>query len=859
MGRVCWRMLTQNPMRAFATFIALCYAAAVITACGVLLESALRYHGAPQQYAGAPIVVATTQLTTVEGGGEDLSVNTDPLPEGGLLDAGLADRIAAVPGVARVLADIAVPVQLAGRTAGGATAAWSGTGHPWPAAALTPFILRSGTAPASPGDVVLDASTARAAGVRTGEAIRLVLPTGIRTFRVAGIAAGDGALSGLTVFFPAAVAQSLSGHPGSFAVLGVIPRPGVSTQALAAAVRRVLPARTPAAEGAFPQVYTGADRGLAGSPAVPEGRVNVIATVSTFGGCAFLVAIFVISGTITLSVQQRHRDIALLRAVAATPRQVRRMILTEALLIALAAGALGVWAGFASASWLRSQFVAQGFAPASFAVRYSWLPPVTAVGAVLVVALVAAWIAGLRASRIRPVEALREASVERRGGAASVVRIVLGLSTLGGAIALTGLATHLTASAAAGTAIGMVGAFVLAVALLAPWLTRFAVALCGVGLRRLGVTGRLAAASLAASARRLSPVVAALVLAVALGGSLWFLQTSVQHAAVSQSRAGLLASQVIAPAGAGGLPADVVSAARRVPGVAAVSSVLRSTVFDSAADDYTAEGVDPAALPKVIDLGVVSGSLTALSTSPGAVAVDTVTAADLRLRAGSEFAGWFGDGTPVTLRVVAIYRRGLGFANFTLPIGVLRPHTAAGMDGDVLVADGPGASTREVAVSLTRALAGVDPAAAVLTPDRYQAAVSESVAQNTWSIHVSVLVLLAYVVIAALNTLAMAAFARRSELAVLRLSGLTRRQLLRMARIEQTVLLGLALVVGGLIAAATLVPMVNGTTGSPTPYIPVLGWVAVIGGVILLGIAGTLLPILSMLRTRPIEAIGFDE
>jgi putative ABC transport system permease protein len=80
-----------------------------------------------------------------------------------------------------------------------------------------------------------------------------------------------------------------------------------------------------------------------------------------------------------------------------------------------------------------------------------------------------------------------------------------------------------------------------------------------------------------------------------------------------------------------------------------------------------------------------------------------------------------------------------------------------------------------------------------------------------------------------------------------------------MVRIDQAVLLGLALVVGGLIAAATLVPMVKGTTGSPAPYIPALGWAAVIGGTILLGMTGTILPILAVLRIKPIEAIGLNE
>jgi putative ABC transport system permease protein len=80
-----------------------------------------------------------------------------------------------------------------------------------------------------------------------------------------------------------------------------------------------------------------------------------------------------------------------------------------------------------------------------------------------------------------------------------------------------------------------------------------------------------------------------------------------------------------------------------------------------------------------------------------------------------------------------------------------------------------------------------------------------------------------------------------------------------MVRIEQAVLLGLALIVGGAIAAVTLVPMVKGTTGSATPYIPPGGWLAVIGGTILLGMAGTLLPILRVLRIPPLEAVGTQE
>lgn len=860
MTRVAWRMLTQHPMRVIATFTALLYGAAVLTACGVLLESALRYHGVPRHYGAAAVVVAATELTTVQGSGEDLSADSNPLPEGGRVSTGLTRRITALPGIRRVVADVTVPVQLIagapGRTGGSPAAARPASGHPWPAAALTPFTLQAGAPPASAGDVVLDTELARATGLSPGQTVRLVLPDGMRTFTVTGIAHGPAAAGEPSVFFTSGEARALAGHPGTASALGVIADPGVRAQALASAVRAALPTHAAAAQGAFPSVYAGPDRGLAASPAALNGKLLVIAVASTFGGAAFLIAILVICGTVGLSVQQRHRDIALLRAIAATGRQVRRMILTETLVVAVLAGAAGIWAGLGAAGWLRSQFVARGFVPGSFALHVSWLPPATAVAGVAIVAVIAGWIAGLRATRIRPVEALGEAVVERRGRLADVVRASVGLLALSGGIVLAGVASHLTASAAAGTAIGLVADLVIAVALLAPWLTRIAVAVCAAGLRRLGASGRLAAANLAASARRLSPVVSALVLAIALGGSLWFLQTSIARATLQQSRAGLRADQVISTAGSG-LPAGVAQAARQVPGIAAATGLVRSTMLDSQGDTYTAQGADVPALAGTLDLGTVSGSLAGLRGDT--VAVDTVTASDLHLRPGSTFRGWFGDGAPATLRVAAIYRRGLGFANLTLPAEVLRPHTATGLDSLVLVADTPRSHHASVLAALTRAIRRLDPAAQITTPRGYQAAVNAQIAQNTWTIQVSVSVLLVYVVIAALNTLTMAALTRRTELAILRLAGATRSQLLRMVRIEQAMLLGLALLAGGAIAALTLIPMVKGTTGSTTPYIPAAGWLAVIGGTILLGMTGTLLPILGILRTHPIEAIGAHE
>jgi putative ABC transport system permease protein len=120
--------------------------------------------------------------------------------------------------------------------------------------------------------------------------------------------------------------------------------------------------------------------------------------------------------------------------------------------------------------------------------------------------------------------------------------------------------------------------------------------------------------------------------------------------------------------------------------------------------------------------------------------------------------------------------------------------------------------------------AGSPPGSSVLARDEYPAELDKDLAASGWTSQIIVGVMLVYVVIAAVNTLVMAALARRRELAIPRLTGVTRIQVLRTVRLEQALLVGLAMVVGGAIAAATLVPMVKGTTGTATPYIPPGGW-----------------------------------
>lgn len=135
--------------------------------------------------------------------------------------------------------------------------------------------------------------------------------------------------------------------------------------------------------------------------------------------------------------------------------------------------------------------------------------------------------------------------------------------------------------------------------------------------------------------------------------------------AAAQRRSGLLADLVVTPA-APGLQAGQLAAIGRIGGVLAATGVMHSTMF-AGRDGATAtvQGVDPIGLARTIDLAVTSGTLADLRGRT--IAVDTLTAQALHARVGDEFDGWFGDGAPVVLRIVAIYRRVLGFAELTVP------------------------------------------------------------------------------------------------------------------------------------------------------------------------------------------------
>jgi putative ABC transport system permease protein len=556
-------------------------------------------------------------------------------------------------------------------------------------------------------------------------------------------------------------------------------------------------------------------------------------------------------------VLQRGRELALLRAVGAKPRQIRRLLLGEAAVVALAAGLVGLVTGALLGWFLFHQLQRRGIGADTADLVIGPLPAAIAVGVGMVTACLAAWIAGRRAARIRPTAALAEAAVEpRRIGP---VRVLLGVGFLAGGVLLSATANSLQGEAAAAASFMVVLVLMVAVGLLGPVLARMAAAGYGpVIAALLPTSGFLAMANVRTRARRFASASTPIALGVALSLTLIGSVTVPATATAEQSRHQVLAQRVLtAP---GGLPASLLSELRALPGVEAATSLLPTEVgalfreFDGPTFDFLpAVGISPGGIDRTLDLDVREGSLAALPGDGVAVAVDR--ARSLGVGVGDEVSLRLGDGEPVTLRVVATYASNLGFGEFVLPRDAVAAHVSVPMDARMLVSYADGADAAALDAELA-SLAEHTPGLGVVDRAATQAADAEQAKLNGWVNYLLIGVLVAFVAVAAANSLVMATGERSQELALLRLVGATPRQVTRMIRVEALAVIGFGVLVGLAIAAATLVPFSLAVADTAIPSLPRQVLDGVLVGATVLGLGASELPARAVLRRDPVELVG---
>ncbi|WHM36169.1 FtsX-like permease family protein [Streptomyces sp. BPTC-684] len=837
-------------------FTALMCAAALITACGTLLETGLRGKIATERYAAAPLIVSADQnvhQTTVKEkkGKTKVKHKAKPVAERAWLPDRLLPTVRAVPGVKSAVPELAFLAQPLVK--GGAAQATYG--HSWESAPLTPFSLVQGRAPRAATDVVIDQGLATRAHLAPGDRLTVQSTQSPQTYTVTGVAApSSGQLKRQTsLFFSAAEAARLAARPGQLSAIGVVPEPGVDVGKLKADIGEALAVAAGggrgAADGDVPRsparISTGDARGAVEFLDAAGARTKLVSMGGAIGGTSLLVAVLVVVGTFALSIQQRHRELALLRAIAATPRQVRKLIGREALLVGAVAGVLGSLAGLPLGAWLHGRFVAMGAIPVTLERAVSVFPMFAAVAATLLGAWGAARISARRISRIRPAEAMAESAVERARPAWG--RVIAGLLLLAGGIVLVVVLSGLRTEPASNP-VTFLAVVVLAssISLLGPLLVKGAAALLAGPLRLAGSGGRLATANLRGNAARMAAAVTPLALLIGMTCTVLFVQPTLGDAARAQARDGLRADWVLVAQGPG-VPARAAEKIRTIHGVAATTEIVRTTVRVGL-DKYAAQGVTPVGLVRTWDPDVTRGSLEPLTRDKNAVAVSQLAADQLGLHPGSPLKLTLGDGTPATLTVAAVYARGLGFGDVTLPHDLLAHHMDNPLASTVLVSAASTVTQSELAAAVKEF-----PGLSVVTRssvDRLQADRQRAGAEVNY---LAMGLVLAFTAIAVVNTLAMSVSERFREFAMLRLAGATRRQVLRMLRLEAVAVLLIAAVLGSGISLAVLTAFSVGMTGSAAPAVLPLVYVTVVGVAGLLALVATALPGRMALVVRPVE------
>nr|BFE55760.1 ABC transporter permease [Dactylosporangium thailandense] len=712
-------------------FIALGLGVTLLATTGLTLASSVGGGRAPAWYDTAEVVVAGQNSITV------------------VVDPGTEDEYTASTTTNRARS---LPADLAARLPGAIADRWlPGNAHPWSAAAL--HGVPAGAGPARDDEVV-------ATDGRAGDRITIAG----RAFTVAGIVGGPKA-----VYLTDRAAEELSG--GRIDAL---------------AVRGMTAAQVRAAIGDGPRVLTGDAR--AEAEPNPDGDLLALAAslMGTTAGVAALVAVFVVAGTFAFAVAQRRRELALLRAAGATPRQVRRLVLGEAFVVGVAAGLAGCGAGLLAAPVFAHSMARNGFAPPGFTAGFVWWPLLAAFGAGLLVALAGAMVAARRAGRVRPIEALREAAAERRVMTAG--RWMCGLACLGGTAALL---IWVPVDGPEAIALVLLDAqlAITGIALFAPLLAPGAAWLAGRPIP--GVTAALARDGARTAVRRTASTVAPILVTAGIAATTLSATATIWRAEADASAARLSATGVlVSPARvpAGGVP------------------VARSVVYVNQSD--YAEPFD------ALFAGPGLASVMRVSAEPadGTVVVGHGLAASMHWTPGAPADLWLDDSTPVRLRVA----------------GVLAP--SVDLDDSVLLpwSLGPGHAD---AVYLTGPLTGpvTDASGTVLTPAEYFAGLEAGQRRMNDLALLTVLgMALLYTTIAIANTLVMATADRSRDLAVLRLAGTTPGQILSMVGIEALLSTVAGLALAGALAGGVLLAMVPHLSAGGAAVTVVVPWTPVL-------------------------------
>ncbi|TDD80251.1 FtsX-like permease family protein [Actinomadura darangshiensis] len=746
-------------------------------------------------------------------------VSDEPWGARGQIDASVLGKVRQVKGVANAEPTIEGSGQLLGKDGAIIQSRGPRTAGNWKTdPKLNPYRLAEGHAPRAPDEVVINKMFADEGHLKIGDRTAVLTPEKVPVTVVGISMFGDEEAFGETSF----TAFSLEGArehvaKGSDRISGVAIRAdGVGQAELASRVRDVLPAGVEAISNKA-QVEEGMSL-------VETGFLRIFRTVlAAFGGVALLVAAFSIHNTFAITMAQRTRESALLRALGAGRWQVVAIVGFEALVIGAAATLAGLAGGYGFAALLRQLFTRFRIGIAMEGLTVAGTTFMIAVPVGLLVTFVAALGPALKASRVPPLAALREVAAET--SRPSETRVIVGAVFAAVAVGTVvfGALTEQMAMAAAGAVVTVV-----AMVVLGPVAARPVAALLGGPAARLrGVSGTLARDNASRNPGRTAGAATALMIGVGVVTLMTVFIGSLR-ASLEDGVAGSFKGPIVVDAGGnetGGFSTALVQDAAKLPQVSDIAGIGTGSMR---VDDEpsTVAVADPSSLRRVLDLDVTQGGLN----DAGTFAVSKKVADDNGWRVGTAVGVTFADGTAQKLAVGAVYNNTDITGDYLVPRTVWDAHTRQSLATKAFVVLKPDASVASARQALTT-LAKPYGAPDIESRDEFVTAQTEDMAGFITVVYGMLILAIVIALLGIANTLSLAVHERTRELGLLRAVGATRPQIRSMVRWE-SVIVALFGTGGGLGLGVFLGWGLGSALGNPFAPAPVqMAVIAVVGAI----------------------------
>jgi putative ABC transport system permease protein len=721
---------------------------------------------------------------------------------------------------------------------------------------LSPYKLASGRWPAGAGEIAIDKATAKEHHFAVGDTVGAFGDGPVRKYTVTGLVGfgSEDTVAGSSILvFDLHTAQRLFDKVGKLDLIRVDAAPNVAPAHVVAEIAPLLPQTA--------QVKTGTAQAAADSKDTQKGVNSFKWFLLAFGGIALIVGSSVIANTLSITVAQRIRELATLRTLGASRRQVLRSVIVEAIVVGLVGSIVGLFVGLGLAKGLLTILGATGFELPSQSLVFQLRTVVVSVGTGTLIALVASVRPAIKATRIQPIAAVREGAelppgrFHRTATLRGLILLAAGFGLLLYGTTASGLSTPaLIASLAAGVLV-----FFKGVSTIAPKLIRPLASVLGApGAHVGGSAGALARQNAMRNPSRTASTAGALMIGLSL---ITFVAVLGQGVKTSFSSAvnELFVADYSVTAGNSLLTSKAAAAAAKAPGVEVVSEI-RSGNARLNGKSVQVNGVD-ANLPQVVAMkwSAGSGNVAAQLGADGAF-IKKRYADDHHLAVGSPLTVKTPTGANLRLHVVAIFDEPKGGS----PFGEVSISKSAfdrsfpTHDNYFTLLNVKGGDSDAATANIERALTGF-PDAQIETAKQFKAG---QIADLNMALNV-VYALLGLSVIVSLfgivNTLVLSVFERTRELGMLRAIGMTRRQVRRMVRHESivTALIGATFGIAVGMFLAGIVTHALSKYGIvfavPYPSLAAFGGIAIVAGML-----AAILPARRASRLNGLQALQYE-